>query len=295
MDLCGTTTIDDYCRLKTANTQRAVRAVLSQWFDFLQNQPPTPPLALRFIAALNDRGLSDNTIRHRYRILRAYHEFLVAMELLDRNPFLAVKHTISWRQARPVRPTKFIEFSNVAKLLSKDDEMYTTKEYNRDKAMLTLFFSAGLRRCELWMLNVGDIVISEANGGHTLGIITLHHTKAGKPQERHLASQYCHSVVKLITQRNLDGASNDSPLFCFYYKDGRAGGRVSQSTIYRIYRESVGAAPHSARATFATKLKSQGIEDRMVAEALGHGSIKQVQVYDKRAGQERNAGSKIFY
>lgn len=292
MGVRGTTTIDDYCRLKTANTQRAVRAVLSQWFDFLQNQPPTPPLALRFIAALNDRGLSDNTIRHRYRILRAYHEFLVAMELLDRNPFLAVKHTISWRQARPVRPTKFIEFSNVAKLLSKDDEMYTTKEYNRDKAMLTLFFSAGLRRCELWMLNVGDIVVNSEEG---LGVITLRHTKAGTPQKRLFPGEYCEPVVKLITQRSLDGATNDSPLFCFYYKDGRAGGRVSQSTIYRIYRESVGAAPHSARATFATKLKSQGIEDRMVAEALGHGSTKQVQVYDKRAGQERNAGSKIFY
>lgn len=285
--------LEDYIRLKTDNTKRAARTAVGQWFEYLCDSQPSPMLALRYIQGLSSRGLSDATIRQRYHLLHSFYEFQVGMELADRNPFRAMRHAFSMRQKTQVRPTQLIDFEDVRKLL--EDEM-SGKKGTRDKAMLAIMFGTGMRRSEVRSLNVGDIVVTRRKGRHVLAVARLRKTKAGKTQEQPLPRWCWDIVATLITQRNLEQATNDCPLFCRYFVSLKPGGRLSESAIYRIYKAATGHAPHSARATFTTKLKAQGFEDRLVAEALRHSTDKQVKTYHKRkTSSEGNAGLQIFY
>lgn len=76
---------------------------------------------------------------------------------------------------------------------------------------------------------------------------------------------------------------------------------MTVSMCYRLYKHYLGrfgldAAPHSARSTSATYLKSLGYQDRDVARFLRHSSTAMVQVYDKRRlGIEENPGKTLKY
>jgi integrase len=97
---------------------------------------------------------------------------------------------------------------------------------------------------------------------------------------------------ELVQRRRKDPDSAKNPdqalLFVRYRANGTTTGPVSQSTFYRRYKRILAAAglpgyaPHSARATFATRLLSQGVDAITVSRALGHATADQVIMYDKR-------------
>lgn len=98
----------------------------------------------------------------------------------------------------------------------------------------------------------------------------------------------------LVSRRISDSCKTDSPLFVNYHRKGYP--RLSESTLYRIYKRVWGTGCHSARATFATQLKDQGFNDEDVAVALRHSTTQQVQVYDKRRVEiGRNVSVKVKY
>ena len=259
--------------------------------------------ALKFIAHLKERSapdgsvLSDNTVRNRFHCLHAFYTFLVDMKLAEHNPFRAVKRAISWRQRIQKRPTKLIPFQAVKQILDSPDAR--TKEGIRDVAMLALWFGCGLRRSELRGLNVGDVLVGMcfSKEGEEIYVLRLGRTKAGKRQEQPIPNWAWPFLSTLVSQRKSEDAEAKDPLFVFYYKSGGTGERLSESTVYRIYKEHTqGAAPHSARATFATQLARQGKTLGDIASALRHSSPAQAETYIKIAkGIEENKGREVIY
>lgn len=278
----------DYATLKTPNTQRALYAVVKNWNKYLNGERPNADRAIGFVQSQKQRGLSDATVTQRYKLLRGYYQFLVAIEKEPRNPFNAVRHVVSLRQKRQVRPTRLIPLSQAKALIRSN---WDGKEGIRDKAMVSLLLGTGMRRSEARNLNVGDITIEDG-----VNLAILKHTKGGSTQRQPIP-KWCYRILaKLITQRNLDGAANESPLFCSYNAKGKALQRMSETLFYRTYKARVGLAPHSARATYTTRLKAMGYEDRRVSEALRHTTEKQVRVYDKLGNRlSQNVGLKIIY
>lgn len=277
-----------YVKLKTENTQRAVIAVVNAWETFLGGKRANAERAIDFVQAMKERKLSDATIKQRYQLLHGWYEFLVSTDKQERNPFRAVRHVISMRQKLQVRPTRLIPLAEVKKLLRA---RWPGKRGTRDKALVGLLLGTGMRRSEGRALNVGDIVVD--NG---VNVAILKHTKAGTEQKQPIP-KWCYKLLaKLVTQRNLDKAENHHALFCMYNAKGKAKGRMSEASFYRTYKKRVGAAPHSARATYTTRLKAMGYEDRRVSEALRHATEEQVRVYDKLGNSmSQNVGLKIFY
>ncbi|CAB4220280.1 XerC Integrase [uncultured Caudovirales phage] len=299
--------------LKTSATQKAYIAALSRLAQYFNCGNFSPELFekmremeastaclfytwLRSQPAPDGGKLSDATVSQRFHILRRIFRYLVAMGCLKINVFDAVHDELPKRQRKQKRPTKLIPFEAIERILDIPDRR--SKIGKRDYCLLCLLFGGGLRRSEAQSLNVGDVAVTP-NG--TLYLI-LQHTKNGAVQNQSLPSWAAEAFTDLVSQRVGEGAQSNDALLPFYSQNGIHRGRLSTESIRRIYQkytEQVGlgkVSPHSARATAATYLKSQGIQDRDVAAFLRHTTTAMVEVYDKRVmTPETNPGVGIVY
>lgn len=305
--------LDDFLALKGEKSANAYRQSLLKLAEFLHFDCMTPAFfrklrqlkahdAIRFANWLRrypapDGGvLADATFSQRLHLLRRLFRFFMAVEMVERNPFDAVLMDIPKRQKRQKRPTKLISTDKVIEMLEQPDRR--TKAGKRDRCMLALMFGGGLRVSEVYGLNVGDVGVT-TNG--TLFLL-LRQTKNGSTQRQSLPEWAWEAFSELVSQRAGDGAGNDDPLFPFYTVEGEARGRLSIETMRRTFKRYAkevgiwGVAPHAARATAATLLKSEGVEDRDVAAFLRHTSTSMVETYDKRVrSPETNPGIGIKY
>lgn len=300
--------------LKSFQTQKAYNKTLDIFAEFLRVKRDSfsfermlvrfPVLCgTKFLTWLKARRseqsgekLSDNTIALRLVLLRRVFRHLCDIGKRQGNPFAILKDAIPSRQRVQKRPTKMIPFAVVPKVLEAPEPY--SKEGIRDRAILAVMFGGGLRRGEVVKLNMKDL--GQTPDG--VPFLILRATKAGQNQQQSLPGWAWAKLAEYLEQRDLDGAKDLDPMFVFYYANGRVRGRISDSTLVRLYRRYTahagvsGAAPHSARATAVSILKEQGFEDREVAGFLRHSTEQMVRVYDKRArGPEKNPGRKIEY
>lgn len=302
-----------YLSLKEPATERSYAYAVADWCKHLGGYGwgtpnaakamlrATSQDALGYISKLRRRMMPDGetaadaTVRVRYAALRGIYEYLVDSEVCQRNPFRAAGRAISWRQHRQKRPTKLIPFDAIPRLLRLPDR--STRWGVRDRAIIAVLFGGGLRRSELQRMRLDDIQTTPEG----VPFLRIRAPKGGYELHKALPEWAWACLSELVSQRKSEGATERSPIFVFYYVDGRAGRGLSVETIYRTYRmytaiAGVEAAPHSARATYASKMKADGHEDREVAEALGHSSTRQVQTYDKRVrGVATSPARKLKY
>jgi integrase len=274
---------------KSKNTKRAYLYVWERWLIHCPRpQEASIDSAADFIGLLINYGASHATVRQRYQVLHSIYDFLVSVGASRINPWKAVAKMFSIRQCVQVRPTKLIPSELVTRILF--NRAAQTNEAKRNRAIVALLFGTGIRISELQALNVGDVMTSPS------GVPYLHlwRTKAGKVQSQPIPEFAWEHLSVLICQRKAENANNYSPLFVGY--GPKSSDRCSISTIYRIYRKLFDAGPHSARATFATRLKDMGFADEDVAVALRHSTTQQVKIYDKRRYEiDRNVTVKLKY
>jgi integrase/recombinase XerC len=148
---------------------------------------------------------------------------------------------------------------------------------DRDRAVLELFYSAGVRVAELVALNVGDVDPWEG----TLRVFG----KGRRERVVPLGERALGAVRHSLAHRNIDLLSRAAagaavPLFV-----GRAGRRLEVRTARRAVERAgrrggvVGAHPHLLRHSFATHLLDRGCDLRSVQEMLGHKNLSTTQIY----------------
>jgi len=151
----------------------------------------------------------------------------------------------------------------------------------RDRAILELLFSTGLRVSELVGLSVTDVNLK-----------TGEFTVVGKG--RKVRTVYLSDSAKEWIRRYLATRSDDfSPLFLRYsgkkMDDGDIEGeslRLTARSVQRLVKKytlragiAVDATPHTLRHTFATGLLREGADLRSVQELLGHSNVSTTQIY----------------
>ncbi len=148
---------------------------------------------------------------------------------------------------------------------------------DRDRAVLELFYSAGVRVAELVSLNVGDVDPWEG----TLRVFG----KGRRERVVPLGDRALGAVRRSLAHRNIDLLSRAAagaavPLFV-----GRAGRRLEVRTARRAVERAgrrggvAGAHPHLLRHSFATHLLDRGCDLRSVQEMLGHKNLSTTQIY----------------
>ena len=142
----------------------------------------------------------------------------------------------------------------------------------RDKAMLELLYSSGLRVSELTGLDVTDLDMKEA--------IARVRGKGRKERIVPVGSKAMESITNYLAER-ISLRNKSSALFL-----NARGGRLTQRSVSRIlikYSRMInlkgGLSPHTLRHTFATHLLHEGADLRSIQELLGHSSLSTTQKY----------------
>ncbi len=190
---------------------------------------------------------------------------------------------------------KFLNFDQVEKLLSMPDTSNT--EGLRDRSILEVLFSTGMRVSELTSLNLKQFNINNLIAGKIPDFMELNIVgKGGKMRTVYFSKRSLEWLAKYLKERK----DMLSPLFINYFKAAKddEARRLSPRSVESIVRKytmmaglPVEATPHTLRHSFATDLLSHGADLRSVQELLGHSNVATTQVYTHIT----NAGLKNVY
>ena len=254
-------------------TRRAYAVDLGQFVEWAGERAPGDVRhrdVRRYAAGLSSAGAAPATVARKLASVRGLFDFLVRTERLGQNPADLV--------SSPKREEKLprVLSAEQARSLLERIPARTPLEL-RDRAMLELAYSCGLRCEEIVNLDLGALD-HESEQLRVLGKGSKERLlPVGEPAQRALRA-YCergrHALAAGPRERAL-----------FLSKSGR---RLSNSDVTRRLalwvREAAlaaGVSPHSLRHSFATHLLEGGADLRAIQELLGHASISTTQVYTR--------------
>jgi tyrosine recombinase XerC len=224
----------------------------------------------RYGAALSEDGAAPATVARKLAAIRGLFDFLVRTERLGQNPADLV--------SSPKREQKLPRVLSAEQLRSLLERIPARTPLElRDRAMLELAYSCGLRCEEIVNLDL-DSVDFESAQLRVLGKGSKERLlPVGEPAQRALRRYLDKGRHALVAD------PGEKALFL-----SKSGRRLSSSDVTRRLRLWVheaaiaaGVSPHSLRHSFATHLLEGGADLRTIQELLGHASISTTQVYTR--------------
>jgi len=221
-----------------------------------------------WIVSLVDDAISNVSINRKMQSLKAYYKFLLKTKQLEVNPLLKHKALKTPKKLQ-------IPFSEneVADVLNQIPNPVGFEEM-RDKLIIDLFYTTGIRRTELIHLKIGNVNTSN----HTIKVLG----KRNKERIIPLLPIVCEEFSSYINERARLEKVTDVDYF-FLTKKGL---KLNDSFVYRLINmyfskvsEKVKRSPHILRHSFATHLLNNGADLNSVKELLGHSSLASTQIY----------------
>ncbi len=266
--------VERNCSTYTIKSYREDLEALAEYLTERYGQQPSPEeivtLDLRgYLSGLHEQGLAKSTIARRLASMRSFFRFGQREGWAKTNPAKPLRNP---RKSRSL--PHFLSSEELGKLLEAPPASETLGL--RDRAILEVLYSAGLRVSELVGLNEGDLDL-------TAGIVRVR----GKGKRERLspvgsfaAQAVQHWLrVRRVSPREPEG--RNAPLFV-----NRLGRRLTTRSVGRMlekYLTLTGldrrTTPHTLRHSFATHLLDGGADIRSVQELLGHKSLVTTQIY----------------
>lgn len=221
-----------------------------------------------WIVVLVESGLSNRSINRKISSLNTYYKFLLKVGDVKQNPLS--KHKALKTSKKVQVPFSEEEIKVVLDELNFDDSY----EGIRDKLIIELFYSTGIRRIELVELKLAAIDLSNRSI-KVLG-------KRNKERIVPLLNSVKETLQQYLKVRdNLEDIKDSDYLFLT-----KKGVKIYETLVYRVINDyfskasfKVKKSPHILRHSFATHLLNQGADINAVKELLGHTSLAATQVY----------------
>lgn len=221
-----------------------------------------------WIIKLVETNISNRSINRKVSSLNSYFKFLLKIETIKVNPL--IKHKALKTEKKIQIPFSQAEVETVL----NDFQFDNTFEGLRDKSIIELFYSTGIRRIELVNIKLTDLNLESK----TLKVLG----KRNKERIIPLLSSTIQTLNDYLMERNkLPIVSDKATLFLT-----KKGVKIYETLVYRIINEyfslassKVKKSPHILRHSFATHLLNQGADLNAVKELLGHSSLAATQVY----------------
>ena len=230
---------------------------LAQWKLLKQ------PHIRQFIAAQHRQGLSGKSLHRILSAIRSFYHFLTREKLVSQNPAVGVSAPKTSRKL----PTT-LDADQLSRLLNENSTGFLAV---RDKAMMELFYSSGLRLAELVNANINDIDFNAA---------TM--TITGKGKKTRIVPVGGMAKMALTVWLTLRQPNQDQEALFINKQGKRLSARSVQSRVY-LWGVKNGAEqplhPHLLRHSFASHLLESSGDLRSVQELLGHNSISTTQIY----------------
>ncbi|MBD0852403.1 tyrosine-type recombinase/integrase [Maribacter arenosus] len=221
-----------------------------------------------WIVALVNTRISNRSINRKIASLKAYYKFLQQIGRIKVNPL--AKHKALKTSKKIEVPFSEEEMQRVLSQIPFADDF----EGRRDKLIIELLYTTGIRRSELINLKMGDVKLAERSI-KVLG-------KRNKERIVPLLLPTVELFMSYLPCRNRLECIRDKE---FIFLTG-SGNKIYETLVYRIINgyfsmvsSKVKRSPHILRHTFATHLLNKGADLNSVKELLGHSSLASTQVY----------------
>jgi integrase/recombinase XerC len=221
-----------------------------------------------FLAALGARGLKTSSLGRKLAALRSFFRFLDREGLLAGNP------------ARPIPSPKKPKTLPAVLTVDEASRLLETpggppRSPLRDRALLELLYSSGLRVSELTGLDLEDLDLRD-------GAVRV----SGKGRKERIVpvGRKAIEAIEAYLARERRGGSTGGALFL----NVRDGGRLTARSVHRLlaararrqgWQKTI--SPHALRHSFATHLLGGGADLRAIQEMLGHRSLSTTQRYTR--------------
>jgi integrase/recombinase XerD len=266
-----------YLRLERGLSPKSVDAYafdLTKWLEYLSDQgvkdiDATEDHVRDFLAYCVEHGIAATSQNRLLSALRAFYDFMVMENGMVKNPMLNIDSPKLGKYLPDV-----LNQSEVFQILDQVD--LSASAGHRDRAILEVLYSCGLRVEELLTLKLSNCFFSEGylkilGKGNKERLVPIGST-AIKWVNYYMERERNHQIVK-------DGFQDTVFL-------NQRGSRLSRMSILNmVKREAVknginkSISPHTFRHSFASHLVEAGADLRAVQEMLGHASITTTEIY----------------
>lgn len=224
------------------------------------------PQIRSWIVSLVDLKISNRTINRKVSSLKSFYKFLQKTNQMEGNPLS--KHKALKIPKKVQVPFTSKEINTVIQNINKESDFTSL----RNKLIVELLYSTGIRRIELINIKEIDVNISD----RTIKVLG----KRNKERFVPILSSVLNTLKEYIVKKNTHKSNSD------YLLITDKGNKLYEILVYRIINSyfsqvssKVKKSPHILRHSFATHLLNEGADLNSVKELLGHSSLASTQVY----------------
>ena len=221
-----------------------------------------------YIRSLNEKGLAASSIARIFSSIRSYHKFLSAENFVNENPTLIL--------TSPKAPKKLPHVLMEEEISVIINAVVETFQFaKRDKAIIEMLYSCGLRVSELCALSLNNLYLND-------DMIRI----MGKGSKERLlpvggrAKNFLNDYL-IHCRPGIQKDKGSSSVFLS--RNGNPLTRAMINNILRKWSQVAGitksVSPHTLRHSFATHLLEGGADLRFVQALLGHSDISTTQIY----------------
>jgi len=256
-----------------ANTIAAYRRDMEKFSAFVTNsgrplEELTHSDVVDFLRMLYLKGLDSRSVARHLVTVRHFFRFCVMEKAIEKDPTENIQSP-KFRQTLP----EFLSVEEVNRLLAQPDE--STVAGLRDKAMIEILYSSGLRVSELCGLKIADIQM-ETGCLRCIG-------KGNKERIVPMGRKALEIVRKYNVKSRSQILGDRTSVYLFPSRRGRPVNRFNFWKTLKMYGLKAGIrkklSPHTLRHSFATHLLDNGADLRSVQMMLGHADISTTQIY----------------
>ena len=235
-----------------------------------------------YIQSISKKKLTGKTLQRKVSTIKSFYRFLSDREIIDYN----ISELIELPKADKKLPN-LLSQKEINRLMQLPD--LNTSDGLRDKSILEILYSTGLRISELISIKLDDINIENK-------VIKVF-GKGSKERYVLLGKEALNSLSDYLN--NID-TKNTSNIFLYPALNGSVDKHISQRTMFNIIKKYLimisnneKLSPHSLRHSFATHLLDNGADLLAVKDLLGHEDLSSTQIYTHvNIGKLKNIYSK---
>lgn len=250
-------------------------------------QEVDPDMANAWAVSMLNNGLKKSTINKKMSAMKNFYKFLCrrAVGIMTYNPFDTDEGAVRYKNTIPdASPCKTLSVEEIQSMIAVAGAKKGI-EGLRNKIIMNLLWSTGLRREEIASLKIGDIQTQSLKGEpcHVFAF----HGKGNKLRIGAIADDVYDDILRYIEKRNLSLKDKNEPMFVSHSSNADKTKHINDSTIYRIVKSAAKDAgldpddvhPHTLRHTFATRSYENGMEVKALKDIMGHSSMNTTNRY----------------
>ena len=242
------------------NTITSYKTDIKKYFEYINTKNKKYYEIEKYVQSLSKSKYAKSTVNRKIVSLSSFFNWCINQKKLNIKDIKQIKNIKTERKLPTILTSNYI--NNLLDTIPTS----TSKEI-RDRTIIEILYSSGLRVSELTNLKVNDF-----KNNKSLKVLG----KGNKVRILPMTDKSFNYMNLWISKYRSEYKNEKSGNYIFL---GVRGGKISDREIQRIVNLRLGTFPHSIRHTFATHLLDGGADLRVVQEMLGHTDPSTTQIY----------------